>query len=104
MCRRPSVGPVTRSGDRATTSATTAGTKKKPPVAGWRLFVATARQWLLEGDLLRRDDVLVVLLGNRANDGSLLRGGANLAVVGLVALGVEIVNDVLLVLLDDDDR
>src|SRR6476469_173966 len=57
--------------------------QKRHPLPGGVMFLRAARQRLLEGDLLRRNDVLVVLLGDGADDGPLLGRGADLAVVGL---------------------
>src|SRR5437899_4265671 len=59
---------------------------------------------LIELDLLDGDDLLLVGFLDGAGDGAGLGGGADSVVIVLVALGIEIIGDVLLVLgLDDDD-
>src|SRR2546421_8207396 len=64
-----------------------------PPAAGWRRRrfrrTATRSIALLHLDLGHGDDLLAVLLGDRAGDGALLRGLADRAVVLLVRVGVE---------------
>src|SRR5205807_6755460 len=55
-------------------------------------------------DLRDGDDLLAVLLADLAGDGPLFGGLADRAVIGLVGLGIEVVDDVLVTILDFDDR
>src|SRR5262245_34612336 len=59
---------------------------------------------LVVRDALDLDDILLAFLGEDAGDAALLAFLADVAVVLLVAGGIEEVNHVLLVLLDDEDR